>query len=77
MLKLVHSADSLSDAALPPTIRSGADLLRQVLADGILLGDAQQLIGHLPRESVDLCFTSPPYADARAYSRIHPDRYVE
>jgi DNA modification methylase len=26
---------------------------------------------------VDLFFTSPPYADARAYSRIHPDRYVD
>jgi DNA modification methylase len=26
---------------------------------------------------VDLFFTSPPYADARSYSRIHPDRYVE
>jgi len=26
---------------------------------------------------VDLWFTSPPYADARAYSRIHPDHYVE
>jgi DNA modification methylase len=31
----------------------------------------------LPPKSVDLFFTSPPYADARAYSRIHPDRYVE
>lgn len=30
-----------------------------------------------PSESVGLFFTSPPYADARAYSRIHPDRYVE
>ena len=30
-----------------------------------------------PGRSVDLWFTSPPYADARAYSRIHPDRYVE
>jgi len=29
------------------------------------------------RGVVDLFFTSPPYADARAYSRIHPDRYVE
>ncbi|MFN2496729.1 MAG: site-specific DNA-methyltransferase [Pseudonocardiaceae bacterium] len=27
--------------------------------------------------SVDLFFTSPPYADARSYSRIHPDRYVD
>jgi DNA modification methylase len=35
------------------------------------------LLPQLPRESVDLFFTSPPYADARAYSRIHPDRYVE
>ncbi|HZJ05403.1 MAG TPA: site-specific DNA-methyltransferase [Nocardioidaceae bacterium] len=26
---------------------------------------------------MDLFFTSPPYADQRAYSRIHPDRYVE
>ena len=26
---------------------------------------------------MDLFFTSPPYADARAYSRIHPDNYVE
>jgi DNA modification methylase len=43
----------------------------------VLLGDAQQLLPQLPRESVDLFFTSPPYADARAYSRIHPDRYVE
>ncbi len=31
----------------------------------------------LPGGSVDLFFTSPPYADARAYSRIHPDRYVD
>jgi hypothetical protein len=22
-------------------------------------------------------YTSPPYADARAYSRIHPDQHVE
>lgn len=31
----------------------------------------------LPPRSIDLWFTSPPYADARAYSRIHPDHYVE
>jgi DNA modification methylase len=31
----------------------------------------------LPPKSVDLFFTSPPYADARSYSRINPDRYVE
>jgi DNA modification methylase len=31
----------------------------------------------LPSSSVDLFFTSPPYADARSYSRIHPDQYVD
>lgn len=51
--------------------------LKQVLTDGVVHGDALTLLPQLPRESVDLFFTSPPYADARAYSRIHPDRYVE
>ena len=31
----------------------------------------------LPEKSVDFFFTSPPYADARAYSRIAPDHYVD
>ncbi len=51
--------------------------LKQVLTEGVVHGDALTLLPQLPRESVDLFFTSPPYADARAYSRIHPDRYVE
>lgn len=40
-------------------------------------GDALDLLPRLEAGSVDLFFTSPPYADQRAYSRIHPDRYVE
>lgn len=40
-------------------------------------GDALDLLPLLGDGAVDLFFTSPPYADARAYSRIHPDRYVE
>lgn len=44
---------------------------------GIVHGDAIDLLGRLPRAGIDLMFTSPPYADARAYSLIHPDRYVE
>ncbi|MGH9302306.1 MAG: DNA-methyltransferase, partial [Acidimicrobiales bacterium] len=59
----------------PPTDRDAA--LRQVLDEGVTLGDARQWLAQLPDASVDLFFTSPPYADARAYSRIHPDRYVE
>ena len=52
-------------------------LLPRVLNEGVVQGDSQALLAQLPRDSVDLFFTSPPYADARAYSRIHPDRYVE
>jgi len=51
--------------------------LEQLLTDGITWGDALAWLPALPPSSVDLFFTSPPYADARAYSRIHPDRYVE
>jgi len=45
----------------------------------ILLGDCRQVLKNLPDNSVDLVFTSPPYADSRknTYGGIHPDRYVE
>lgn len=48
-----------------------------MLHEGVVYGDALDLIPTLSAASVNLWFTSPPYADARAYSRIHPDRYVE
>ncbi|MCK5751246.1 MAG: site-specific DNA-methyltransferase [Mycobacterium sp.] len=48
-----------------------------MLGEGIVHGDAAELLPRLPESSVDLFFTSPPYADARAYSRIHPDHYVD
>jgi DNA modification methylase len=48
-----------------------------LLDEGITWGDAAEWLPALPSASVDLFFMSPPYADARAYSRIHPDRYVE
>ncbi|WP_409142128.1 DNA-methyltransferase [Cellulosimicrobium sp. RS] len=51
--------------------------LSQLLREGVTLGDSSAWLPALPKSSVDLFFTSPPYADARAYSRIHPDRYVE
>jgi DNA modification methylase len=56
---------------------SNENFMIQSLIAGVVLGDAQQMLAKLPSRSVDLFFTSPPYADARAYSRIHPDRYVE
>lgn len=51
--------------------------LEHLLQEGITWGDSLEWLPALPASSVDLFFTSPPYADARAYSRIHPDRYVE
>jgi DNA modification methylase len=58
-------------------IRGGNQALAKFLDEGITLGDALDLLPLLPQGGVDLFFTSPPYADARAYSRIHPDNYVE
>jgi DNA modification methylase len=55
----------------------GAEFLAAALAMGVTQGDALELLPRLPADSIDLFFTSPPYADARAYSTIHPDRYVE
>jgi len=43
------------------------------------LGDCTQVLSVLPDDSVDLIFTSPPYADQRkqTYGGFHPDDYVE
>jgi site-specific DNA-methyltransferase (adenine-specific)/site-specific DNA-methyltransferase (cytosine-N4-specific) len=45
----------------------------------IWLGDSLEVMKTLPANSVDLIFTSPPYADQRknTYGGIHPDNYVE
>ena len=47
--------------------------------DKILHGDCQDLLKRLPDDSVDLIFTSPPYADQRqrTYGGIKPDEYVD
>ncbi len=50
---------------------------QRLLQDGVQHGDALDWFPRLEPGSVDLFFTSPPYADQRPYSRIHPDRYVE
>jgi DNA modification methylase len=43
------------------------------------LGDCKEVLRQIPSNSVDLIFTSPPYADQRksTYGGISPDRYVE
>jgi site-specific DNA-methyltransferase (adenine-specific)/site-specific DNA-methyltransferase (cytosine-N4-specific) len=45
----------------------------------IYLGDCKEVLQDIENNSVDLIFTSPPYADSRktTYGGIHPDKYVE
>lgn len=45
----------------------------------ILLGDCEEVLKALPDDSVDLIFTSPPYADQRrnTYGGVSPDKYVD
>jgi DNA modification methylase len=62
---------------IPDPPRNDEDVLPRLLENGVVWGDSSVWLPKLPASSVDLFFTSPPYADARAYSRIHPDRYVE
>ncbi len=61
----------------PSPVVTGEAALDLLLAEGVTWGDSAEWLPVLPEASIDLWFTSPPYADARAYSRIHPDRYVE
>ena len=65
--------------APPPPAQDalGDHALDMLLDQGVTWGDSAEWLPALPEASVDLWFTSPPYADARAYSRIDPDRYVE
>ncbi len=45
----------------------------------IFLGDCREILPSLEDNSIDLIFTSPPYADSRkhTYGGIHPDDYVQ
>lgn len=45
----------------------------------IIQGDCTEKLKDLESNSIDLIFTSPPYADSRksTYGGIHPDKYTE
>ena len=47
--------------------------------DRIILGDCEDVLAEVPDNSVDLVFTSPPYADQRrhTYGGVSPDEYVD
>lgn len=57
----------------PPT----SGVLELMLNEGVTWGDGREWLPALPEESVDLFFTSPPYANLRDYARVAPDDYVE
>lgn len=76
LLSLGMTLQSVPSAQPKPPRESDA-VLQRLLTDGVTHGDSAIWLPKLPVSSVDLFFTSPPYADARSYSRIHPDRYVE
>jgi len=50
-----------------------------IIDTDLRLGDCKEILKELPTNSVDLIFTSPPYADQRksTYGGIHPDKYVK
>lgn len=66
--------DRVIDRLLPPPERCALEVL---LEEGVTWGDAHKWLPALPESSVDLFFTSPPYANLRDYSRIDPDHYAE
>ncbi len=45
----------------------------------LILGDCQEELKKIADNSIDLIFTSPPYADSRkhTYGGVHPDNYVD
>ena len=47
--------------------------------DKVICGDCEQILTQLPSNSIDLIFTSPPYADQRqnTYGGVKPDEYVD
>lgn len=49
-----------------------------MIGSKLILGDCREKLKEIASNSVDLIFTSPPYADSRknTYGGIHPDEYV-
>lgn len=49
------------------------------ITSDLRLGDSKDVLKNIPDNSIDLIFTSPPYADQRknTYGGIHPNNYVE
>ena len=65
--------------ALLPDFASEKGNLPMDFVNRIIQGDCEQILKEFPDNSIDLIFTSPPYADQRknTYGGITPEHYVE
>ena len=54
-------------------------MAKKDFVDKIIQGDCGKVLADFPDNSVDLIFTSPPYADqrVRTYGGVKPDEYVD
>ena len=73
----VLTVPAVSIFAMSGPVDDSQPVLAEVLKQGVTYGDALEWLLRLPTATINLFFTSPPYADARSYSKIHPDNYVE
>jgi DNA modification methylase len=64
---------SLFDEELKDQVKPAPDFVNKIVN-----GDCETILPALPAESIDLIFTSPPYADQRSstYGGIDADQYV-
>lgn len=55
------------------------DIIPQNYANSVICGDCGEILTNFADNSIDLIFTSPPYADQRVstYGGIPPDKYVD
>jgi len=62
----------------PSLLQSGQRTIANTSLNQIIAGDCQEILKEFPDNTVDLIFTSPPYADQRSstYGGIRPDQYV-
>lgn len=54
-------------------------MMKSDFIDQVIQGDCEKVLKSFPDNSIDLIFTSPPYADqrTRTYGGVKPDKYVE
>lgn len=67
------------DVPLPIFVQDEQSVSAGNFTNHIFCGDCENILKNIPDNSIDLIFTSPPYADQRnsTYGGIKPDLYVD